>query len=106
MRSAGATARAASRADQTLFSSAEAVASAGGVSAVEMLVDFALSFEGYHGRWAARLLRGLDATRASARFIDVLRDPQRKRTWSVAIEALEVLNSSQQVRIAKVADRE
>jgi hypothetical protein len=85
---------------------AEAVAGAGGVGAVEMLVDFALSFEGYHGRQSARLLRGLDATRASARFIDVLRDPQHKRTWSVAIEALEVLNSSQPVRTAKVADRE
>jgi HEAT repeat protein len=85
---------------------AEAVAGAGGVGAVEMLVDFALSFEGYHGRQAARLLRSLDATRASALFLAVLRDPQRKRTWSVAIEALEELNSSQPVRTTEVADRE
>jgi len=85
---------------------AEAVAGVGGAGAIEMLVDFALSFEGYHGRQAARLLRGLDAARANARFIDVLRDPQRKRAWSVAIEALEELNSSQPVRTAGVADRE
>jgi HEAT repeat protein len=85
---------------------AEAVAGAGGIGAVEMLVDFALSFEGYHGRQAARLLRSLDATRASALFVDVLRDPRRKRTWSIAIEALEELNSSQPVRVAKAADRE
>ena len=87
-------------------SAAEAIAGAGGAGAVELLVDFAFSFEGYHGRWAARLLRGLDVSRANALFIDVLRDPERKRIWSVAIEALEELNSSQPVRIAKVADHE
>lgn len=76
---------------------AEAVAGAGGEDAVKMLVDFAFSFEGYHGRQTARLLRSLDAARASALFVDVLQNPERKRTWSVAIEALEELNCSQTV---------
>ncbi len=76
------------------LSAAEAIAAAGGGRVVDLLVEFAFSFEGYHGRQAARLLRNLDAAKASALFIDVLRDAERKRTWSVAIEALEELNRS------------
>ncbi|MCP4383104.1 MAG: hypothetical protein GY798_17060 [Hyphomicrobiales bacterium] len=85
------------------LSAAKAVAGAGGAGAVERLVDFAFSFEGYHGRDAARLLRDLDSTRANALFIDVLRDPERKRFWSVSIEALEELNRSQAIRAAEAA---
>lgn len=73
---------------------AEGVASAGGDHAVGLLVDFSFSFEGYHGRQTARLLRRMNAAEASARFIDVLHDPERKRIWSVAIEALAELNPS------------
>ncbi|GBE44171.1 putative lyase [bacterium BMS3Bbin10] len=88
------------------LSAAEAIAGVGGDGTVELLVDFALSFEGYHGRLAARLLRDLDATRASAQFVDILQNPDRKRIWSVAIEALEELNCSHPVRTAEVPDRE
>ena len=73
---------------------AEAIAGTSEGSAVGPLVDFAFSFEGYHGRQAARLLRGLDASRASALFMAVLQDAERKWIWSVAIEALEELNRS------------
>ncbi|MBT5809279.1 MAG: hypothetical protein HOI19_02845, partial [Rhodospirillaceae bacterium] len=73
---------------------AEAVVGAGGEDAIQRIVDFAFSFEGYHSRQAARLLRRLDIGEASQRFMDVLRDPERKRTWSVAIEALKELNIS------------
>ncbi|MDP6882916.1 MAG: HEAT repeat domain-containing protein [Rhodospirillales bacterium] len=76
------------------LSAAEAIAAAGGADAVKLLVDFAFSFEGYHGRQTARLLRDLDGPGASALFVDVLRDTERKRTWSVAIGALEELNRS------------
>lgn len=84
---------------------AEAIAGAGNGEAVKLLVQFAFSFEGYHGRVAARLLRNLDAARASALFIDVLRDPERRRIWSVAIEALAELNSSRPVLMTEARDR-
>lgn len=74
---------------------AEAVAGTGGAGAVRLLVDFAFSFEGCHARQTAGLLRNLDATAASAAFAKVLRDRERRRVWSVAIEALEELNRSQ-----------
>jgi HEAT repeat protein len=77
------------------LSAAQAVAAARGDDAVKLLTDFAFSFEGYHGRDAARLLRELDADRASALFVEVLKNPDDKRIWSVAIEALEELNCTQ-----------
>lgn len=76
------------------LAAAGAVAGAGGAQAVGLLVDFAFAFEGYHRREAGRLLRNVDAPAASARFLDVLNDPDRLRTWQVAIEALEELNRS------------
>jgi HEAT repeat protein len=81
------------------LTAAEAIAGAGGGDAVPDLVDFAFTFEGYHGRRTAQLLRGLDAGRASALFADVLRDPARKRTWAVAIEALAELNHAPAVPV-------
>ena len=74
------------------MSAAEALAGVAGPEDIEPLVEFAFSFEGYHGRQTARLLRGLDADRASAAFLNILSDPERRRVWSVAIEALEELN--------------
>jgi HEAT repeat protein len=87
------------------LSAANAVAGAAQDNAVDLLVDFASSFEGYNSREAARLLRDLDAARASDLFVDVLRDPERKRIWSVAIEALEELNGSQPIQTAEAAGR-
>jgi len=81
---------------------AQAVAAARGDDALKLLTDFAFSFEGYHGRHAARLLRELDAARASTLFVEVLKNPDDKRTWSVAIEALEELNCEQPVLTAEV----
>ncbi len=85
---------------------AEAVASHKARNAVKPLVDFAFSFEGCHGAEAARLLKNIDPGAASSSFVDVLRDPERKRTWSVAIEALAELNSSQPTRSSKAVGRE
>ncbi len=70
---------------------AEAVAATGRDCAVELLVGFAFDFEGYHRREVGRLLRGLDAPRASRGFLEALNDDARTRTWPVAIEALEEL---------------
>jgi len=84
------------------LSAAQAVAAAGGSDAIGVLVNFAFSFEGYHGRGTARLLRNLDATRASALFVEVLRDHKRKREWSVAIQALSELNHSRLAQTAAV----
>ena len=64
-----------------------------------------MAFEGYHGNRTARLLRDLDGPQASALFIDVLRDPERKRTWAVAIEALAELNCSQPFQADTGAER-
>ena len=71
---------------------AEAIGKRGGRGAVEKLAEFSFSFEGYHGRKTARLLRDLDQCQASDFFLKVLEDPKQKRVWSVAIEALEELN--------------
>mgnify|MGYP003974993953 FL=1 len=86
-------------------SAAEAIAGTGRSDAVKPLVDFALAFEGYHGNRTARLLRGLDPAGASALFIDVLHDPERKRTWAVAIQALAELNCSEPAWTDAVAGR-
>ncbi len=75
------------------MAAAEAVAAAGLPGAVDLLVLFAFSFEGHHGRPAARLLRKLDPAQASVAFVGVLDDLNQKRVWSVAIEALEELGS-------------
>ncbi|MFQ5617534.1 MAG: HEAT repeat domain-containing protein [Rhodospirillales bacterium] len=74
------------------LAAAGAVAGAGGARAVGPLVDFAFAFDGYHRREAGRLLRNVDVPAANARFLDVLDDADRLRTWQVAIEALEELN--------------
>lgn len=76
------------------LAAARAVADGGGEAAVERLVEFAFAFEGRHRREAARLLRGVDPEAASALFLEVLEDPGRTRSWQVAIEALEELNSA------------
>ncbi|MFQ5953967.1 MAG: HEAT repeat domain-containing protein [Kiloniellales bacterium] len=74
------------------LAAARAVAAAGGVSAVERLGDFAFAHEGTHRREAGRLLRGLDRAAGSVRFLEVLDDPNRRRLWPVAIEALEEIH--------------
>lgn len=78
------------------LSAAQAFARDGGADKVEKLVGFSCSFEGYHSRNAARLLRDIDAQSASAAYIGILGDPESKKIWSVAIEALEVLNQPQE----------
>lgn len=74
------------------LAAAEAVAASPGPRTVGVLADFALSFEGYHGRRTARLLRGLDRKRANDAFLAFLADAEKRRYWAVAIEALEELN--------------
>ena len=76
------------------LAAAGAVADAGGANAINLLVDFAFAFGGYHRREAGRSLRDVDAAAASGRFLDVLNDPHRQGTWRVAIEVLEELNRS------------
>lgn len=76
----------------TRLSVAQAIAKAGKPGAVDQLVDFAFSFEGYNGREAARLLRRLEQKAANHAFVSVLNDPDQNRIWSVAIESLEELN--------------
>jgi len=71
---------------------AQAVAQSGDARALDLLVYFAFAFGGYHRREAGRLLHYVDGDRASARFVEVLDDPESAKTWQVAIEALEELN--------------
>jgi HEAT repeat protein len=90
----------------TRLIAAEAIAGPGGTDAVGRLVDFSFAFEGCHGREAARLLRGMDATAASDAFVGVLHNPDRKRLWSVAIEALEELHRPEPIHAAKRTNHE
>ena len=87
------------------LAAARAVADKGGSGTLEKLVDFAFAFEGYHRQEAGRLLRGVDAAAANARFLDVLGDPDRTRTWQVAIEALAELNRSDAAAEGPTAQR-
>jgi HEAT repeat protein len=73
---------------------ARAVAESGGTRATELLVDFAFAFGGHGRREAGRLLRKLDRTAASERLLDVLDDQRHKRSWQIAIEALDELHRS------------
>jgi len=77
----------------TRLAAAKAVASGSG--AVARLVDYAFSHEGLHRREVACMLRDVAPEAASSAFMEVLRDPERKRFWPVAIEALEELNRRQ-----------
>ncbi len=70
---------------------AEALAAGGAPDTVDRLIALALDHDGYQRLDAARLLRAVDADAAAARFIDLLDDPNRRRTWRIAIEVLEGL---------------
>ena len=74
------------------LNAAKAIAADANSENLEKLVDFSFSFEGYHGRRTAALLRKVDKERANTAFLNVLDDPDKKRVWSIAIEALEELN--------------
>lgn len=74
------------------LAAAQALAASRAAGAVDLLGEFAFYLDGYHGKEVARLLRGIDAPAASARFLDALDDPDRMRVWQVAIEALAELN--------------
>jgi HEAT repeat protein len=74
------------------LAAARALAASRDANAVDLLSEFAFYLDGYHGQEIARLLRGIDAAAASARFLDSLDDPDRMRVWQVAIEALAELN--------------
>lgn len=74
------------------FAVAEAIAEARKPEAVDQLVAFSFSHEGYHAKQTARLLREIDAIGASHAFVKVLGDPDQKRVWPVAIQALEEIN--------------
>ncbi len=76
------------------LATARAVAVVGSSGTLDQLVDFAFAFKGYHRREAGRILRGVDAEAANARFVDVLNDTDQMSSWQVAIEALEELNAS------------
>lgn len=80
------------------LAAAEAIARADGAETVvettDRLVDFTLSFGGYHRRAAARLLRRLDVGAANARFIDILEKTERSLERQAVIEALSELNRS------------
>jgi HEAT repeat protein len=79
------------------LAAAQALADTAAPGVVETLVEFSYAFEGYHGRNAARMLRGIDRQAANVLFIEALHDEERKRYWKVAIEALEELNQNQTV---------
>lgn len=83
------------------LAAAKAVAKEGGAKAVDSLVEFAFAFGGYHRREAGGLLRDVDAPSASARFLEVLDDPDRLRDWQVAIEALDELNRCDLIATAR-----
>lgn len=76
------------------LAAAKAVAGSGGADVVNLLGEFAMAFEAYHGREAAELIRKINPTEGNAFFFNVLADEQRKRFWQVAIEALGELNDA------------
>ncbi|MCP4932611.1 MAG: hypothetical protein GY927_00045, partial [bacterium] len=81
------------------MSAAKAIVGDTNSANLEKLVEFSFSFEGYHGREVARMLRRVSKDRANTAFLNVLGDPDQRRVWSVAIEALEELNSKQTTEV-------
>lgn len=71
---------------------AEGLATQGGAEAVARLVDFTFSCDGMHRQESAKLLAGLDCDKASERFLETLRDPDRRKDWRIAIDALAELH--------------
>ena len=88
--------------ERNRLAAAQALADTAAPGVIETLVEFSYAHEGYHGRHAARMLKGIDRQAASALFIETLHDEQSKRFWKVAIEALEELNGSQNSSAAPV----
>ena len=76
------------------LAAAEAVASQGGPVALAQLTEFAVAFNGFHCKDAARLLREVDASAASGHFVSVLTDRDQQQGWRIAIEILGELNRS------------
>ena len=76
------------------LAAARAVGHLGGEDAIETLGEFALAFEGTHGREAARIIGSVDRDGGDAFFVEVLADAERKRFWQVAIDALAELNQA------------
>lgn len=74
------------------LSAATALAGRATTEDIGLIGDFALSFEGYHGREAARLMRDFDVAGSNEYFLGVLDEEKQKRYWQVAIEALEEIN--------------
>ena len=72
---------------------AEAMAARNLVDDMDQLGAFALSYSGYHGREAARMMRALDPDGANKYFLSVLGDEELKHYWSISIEALETINA-------------
>lgn len=75
------------------LAAAQAVSRTGSVDDIDNLGEFALSFEGYHGREAGQMMGALNCDAANGYFLDVLGDDELRRYWSVAILALEEINA-------------
>jgi HEAT repeat protein len=78
----------------TRLAAAKALAAQGGFGIVDRLIEFAFAFDGMHRREAARLLAALNRAEATRGFLEILRDPGRKRCWRAAIDAVEELHRS------------
>ncbi len=79
------------------MNAAKAIGKAAEPEAIDQLVAFAFSFEGYHCRQTARLLRELDPNTANTAILTTLNDLDQIRLRSVAIECLEELNQPRPV---------
>lgn len=75
------------------LAAAEALAGRGGKeTTVDLLISAVFLHDGVNRQAVGNLLRRLDPPRANAALITVLQDEDRRRSWRIAIEALEVLN--------------
>lgn len=75
------------------LATAHVVAQQSDTDVEEILVKFALSWQGYHCREVGRLLRDRDNDKAGRLFLDALGSPDNIENWQFAIEALEELNN-------------
>ena len=75
------------------LAAAEALAGRGGEeTTVDLLTSAVFLHDGVNRQAVGNLLRRLDPPRANAALITVLQDEDRRRSWRIAIEVLEVLN--------------
>lgn len=76
------------------LTAARAIAKTAAPDALDVLADYAFSFEAVHCRQAASLIKALDRDAASMRMIEIIENEEQNLLWQSAVEILESLSNA------------